>query len=113
MLKVLTHDFNSAVFKIGNDEIYNGNRDIYCPVTAITNQEAITCGFKDKISMSLERKLSDIIYTNDTEDLDVKLIVPMSSVSTCPDGWFESRPDIRCFDYEMDEDTLCYRATGC
>ena len=32
---------------------------------------------------------------------------------SCPDGWFESRPDIRCFDYEMDEDTLCYRATGC
>ena len=113
VLKVLTHDFNSAVFKIGNDEIYNGNRDVYCPVTVITNQEAITCGFKDKISMSLERKLSDIIYTNDTEDLDVKFIVPMSSVSTCPDGWFESRPDIRCFDYEMDEDTLCYRATGC
>ena len=111
VLKVLTHDFNSAVFKIGNDEIYNGNRDIYCPVTAITNQEAITCGFKDKISMSLERKLSDIIYTNDTEDLDVKFIVPMSSVSTCPDGWFESRPDARCFTYETKG--MCYRATGC
>lgn len=77
-LKVLTYNFNSAVFKIGNTEIYGGSKDgDACGFAgSITNQESMSCYF-DKISVTLERNDVDINYIDDNkiEELDVKFIV--------------------------------------
>lgn len=48
-----------------------------------------------------------VIYVDaETETVD-------NAEEGCPDGWFENRPDIRCFNYEVDPQTGCSRATGC